>query len=55
MNNPYNLTLAERAITPTQNFGKGINFQMSKERRAKKAARHYANQKARREKDMSRN
>ena len=39
MNNPYNLSLQERAITPTKDFGKGINHKMSKERRAKKKAK----------------
>lgn len=43
MNNPYNLSQTERAITPTQNFNRGINHQMSKERRANKHARHKAN------------
>jgi hypothetical protein len=37
MNNPNNLSLKERGITPTQDANKGINYRMSKERRAKKA------------------
>ena len=37
MNNPHNLSHQERGITPKPNFNKGINFQMSKERRKKKA------------------
>lgn len=49
MNNPHNLPSSERAITPVADFGKGINFQMSKERRAKKQARHKENEAARRE------
>lgn len=36
MNNPNNLSHAERAITPTQDFNKGINYRMPKERREKK-------------------
>jgi hypothetical protein len=43
MNNPNGLTLAERAITPTQDANKGINYRMSKERRAKKAKRYARN------------
>lgn len=45
MNNPHNLKPEERAITPGRDFNKGINFNMSKERRAKKHARHKDNQK----------
>tara|TARA_R110000744_G_scaffold21626_4_gene55808 strand:+ start:762 stop:923 length:162 start_codon:yes stop_codon:yes gene_type:complete len=48
MNNPNNLSLQDRAITPTQDFNKGINYRMSKERRAKKQARHKANEASRR-------
>lgn len=47
MNNPHNLSHSERGITPTQNFNKGINFQMSKARRKAKQARHKANEAAR--------
>lgn len=36
MNNPYKLSLEERAITPKADFNKGINCNMSKSRRAKK-------------------
>jgi len=36
MNNPNNLSHAERAITPTQDFNKGINHKMPKEKRLKK-------------------
>lgn len=43
-NNPNNLPPVERAITPVRFFGKGINFEMSKERRRKKQARHRANE-----------
>jgi hypothetical protein len=43
MNNPNNLTLAERGITPTQDANRGINYRMSKERRAKKAKRYAKN------------
>lgn len=43
MNNPYNLTLEERAITPMPNFNKGINVYMSKERRKEKQKRHKDN------------
>lgn len=48
MNNPNNLSHTERAITPTQDFNKGINHKMSKERRTKKQARHKANESTRR-------
>ena len=51
MNNPYNLTLEERGITPKPGFNKGINFEMSKQRRAKKQARHKQNQIERRQRD----
>ena len=40
MNNPNKLSLAERAITPTKDANKGINYRMSKERRAKKKAKN---------------
>lgn len=40
MNNPYNLSHSERAITPDQNFNKGINFRMTKERRERKAKKY---------------
>lgn len=43
MNNPHNKSPEERAITPSKDFNKGINFKMSKERRAKKQARHRNN------------
>lgn len=43
MNNPHNLPPEERAITPNKFWGKGINFQMSAERRKKKHDRHKAN------------
>jgi hypothetical protein len=36
MNNPHNLSHAERAITPTKDFNKGINWQMPKSRREAK-------------------
>ena len=36
MNNPNKLSLEERAITPVHNFGKGINCDMPKAKRAKK-------------------
>lgn len=48
MNNPHNLTQTERAITPTHNFNKGINCDMSKARRKAKQARHKANEDQRR-------
>ena len=48
MNNPHNLTPQERGITPTQDANKGINYRMSKERRARKQARHKANEAKRR-------
>lgn len=44
MNNPYNLSHAERAITPTQNFNQGINTKMSKARRKAKQVRYKANE-----------
>ena len=44
MNNPHNLSHAERAITPVQDFNKGINHKMSKERRKKKQDRSKKNQ-----------
>ena len=47
MNNPNNLPPEQRAITPSKDFGKGINFRMSKKRRAKKKARYIENRKAR--------
>ncbi len=47
MNNPNSLSQSERAITPGSLFNKGINVHMSKERRAKKKARHVANVSAR--------
>ena len=50
MNNPHNLPPEARGITPTKDFNKGINHKMSKERRAKKQARHKANEAARRTK-----
>lgn len=43
MNNPYNLSHEERAITPRMDFNKGINRQMTKERRKKKADRYRRN------------
>lgn len=39
MNNPNKLSLQERAITPHQDFNKGINHKMPKERRLKKQAK----------------
>tara|TARA_R110000822_G_scaffold95119_3_gene217707 strand:+ start:321 stop:482 length:162 start_codon:yes stop_codon:yes gene_type:complete len=48
MNNSNNLSLEERAITPTKDFNKGINYQMSKVRRAAKQARYKANEANRR-------
>tara|TARA_R110000796_G_scaffold30122_7_gene80743 strand:+ start:1395 stop:1526 length:132 start_codon:yes stop_codon:yes gene_type:complete len=36
MNNPNKLSYAERAITPTQDFNKGINYRMPKEKRLAK-------------------
>ena len=50
MNNPHNLKPHERGIDPTIDFNKGINFRMSKERRAKKQKRHRENSAARIEK-----
>lgn len=43
MNNPHNLTQTERAITPVAHFNKGINHQMSKERRRAKQKRYADN------------
>lgn len=43
MNNPHNLTHEERGITPTQDFNKGINWRMSKERRLAKKKRYLGN------------
>ena len=43
MNNPHNLSHTERGITPGPDFNKGINFRMSKERRAKKSKRYKKN------------
>lgn len=40
MNNPYKLSLSERAITPKADFNKGINCNMPKERRLKKAKKN---------------
>ena len=36
MNNPNKLSLAQRAILQTRDANKGINYRMSKERRAAK-------------------
>jgi len=36
MNNPHNLSLEERGITPKADFNKGINCNMPKWRREKK-------------------
>jgi len=41
MNNPHNLSLSERAITPKQDFNKGINCNMPKARREKKKAKKF--------------
>ena len=49
MNNPHNLSHEERAITPTQDFNKGINHKMSKDRRKKKQERHKSNEANRRD------
>lgn len=43
MNNPYELTKTQRAITPTIDFNKGINHRMSKAQRKRKRARHRKN------------
>lgn len=43
MNNPDKLSHEERAITPVRDFGKGINHQMSQERRGQKQDRHRKN------------
>lgn len=43
MNNPHKLSPEERGITPNQFWGKGINHQMSKERRAERQRRHRDN------------
>lgn len=40
MNNPNKLSLEQRAITPSQDFNKGINWKMPKERRTKKKAKN---------------
>jgi hypothetical protein len=43
MNNPSNLSNAQRAITPGPDFNKGINFRMTAERRTKKNKRYQKN------------
>lgn len=43
MNNPHNLPPQDRAITPTLDANKGINYRMSKARRARKQERHKKN------------
>ena len=54
MNNPYNLDHTQRGITPVKNFGRGINFAMSKERRKAKQKRHLDNMAQRRENSAGR-
>jgi len=54
MNSPYNLSHAERGITPKFSFNKGINIEMSAWRRAKKQARHRENEQKRRAQSMGR-
>jgi hypothetical protein len=47
MNNPYNLSPQQRAITPKPGFNTGINSAMHKKRRAAKQARSRENQRKR--------
>lgn len=43
MNNPHNLSLEERGITPKPDFNEGINKYMSRDRRRRKASSHREN------------